>query len=85
MIPAFAPYSDACVRPSDRRSHPRVPPHELSWIREVRLKYGPRVSLVDLSQGGAALQTDVRLRPGSELVIEIVGSSVQAVPFRVLR
>ncbi len=57
----------------------------MSWIREVRLKYGPRVSLVDLSDGGALVQTDVRLRPGAELVIEIVGAQVHAVPFRVLR
>lgn len=85
MIPVLAPESDVVVRPPDRRSHPRVPTGELSWIREVRLKYGPRVSLIDLSDGGALVQTDVRLRPGSELVIEIVGPSVHAVPFRVLR
>jgi hypothetical protein len=69
----------------DRRTHPRLAPSELAWIREVRLKYGPKVSLIDLSTGGALLQTDVRLRPGSDLVIEIVGSRVEAVPFRVLR
>jgi hypothetical protein len=51
----------------------------------VRLKFGPKVSLIDLSTGGALLQTDVRLRPGSDLVIEIVGSRIEAVPFRVLR
>jgi hypothetical protein len=69
----------------DRRTHPRLAPSELAWIREVRLKYGPKVSLIDLSTGGALLQTDVRLRPGSDLVIEIVGSRIEAVPFRVLR
>jgi hypothetical protein len=69
----------------DRRTHPRLPPSELVWIREVRLKYGPKVSLIDLSTGGALLQTEVRLRPGSDLVVEIVGSRVEAVPFRVLR
>lgn len=69
----------------DRRIHPRQPPSELSWIREVRFKQGPRVSLIDLSPGGALLQTDVRLRPGSDLVIEIVGPRVESVPFRVLR
>ena len=69
----------------DRRTHPRLAPSEMAWIREVRLKYGPKVSLIDLSTGGALLQTDVRLRPGSDLVIEIVGSRVEAVPFRVLR
>jgi hypothetical protein len=70
---------------NDRRTHPRLPPSELAWIREVRLKYGPKVSLIDLSTGGALLQTDVRLRPGSDLVIEIIGSRIEAVPFRVLR
>jgi hypothetical protein len=69
----------------DRRTHPRLAPSELAWIREVRLKFGPKVSLIDLSTGGALLQTDVRLRPGSDLVIEIVGSRIEAVPFRVLR
>jgi hypothetical protein len=69
----------------NRRTHARLAPSELTWIREVRLKYGPRVSLIDLSPGGALLQTDVRLRPGTDLVIEIVGARVEAVPFRVLR
>ena len=70
---------------SDRRTHERLAPSKLGWIREVRLKYGPRVSLIDLSSGGALLQTDVRLRPGTDMVIEIVGSRIEAVPIRVLR
>lgn len=69
----------------ERRIHMRLGPEELSWIREVRLKYGPKVSLIDLSPGGALLQTDVRLRPGSDMVLEIVGARVEAVPMRVLR
>ena len=85
MIAVAAPDVSVPASARDRRSHPRVSPDELSWIREVRLKYGPRVSLVDLSDGGALVQTDVRLRPGAELVIEIVGAQVHAVPFRVLR
>ena len=85
MIAVAAPDVGVPASVRDRRSHPRVSPDELSWIREVRLKYGPRVSLVDLSDGGALVQTDVRLRPGAELVIEIVGAQVHAVPFRVLR
>lgn len=75
--------ADASAR--DRRTHERLAPGELAWIREVRLKYGPRVSLIDLSTGGALLQTDVRLRPGTDMVIEIVGSRIAAVPIRVLR
>lgn len=69
----------------DRRIHERLEPSALGWIREVRLKYGPRVSLIDLSSGGALLQTNVRLRPGTDMVIEIIGNSVQTIPIRVLR
>ncbi len=69
----------------DRRIHERLEPSALGWIREVRLKYGPRVSLIDLSSGGALLQTNLRLRPGTDMVIEIIGNSVQTIPIRVLR
>src|SRR4051794_10217605 len=82
LDPAVSLATDAAA---NRRSHVRLPPSELAWIREVRLKYGPRVSLIDLSAGGALLQTDVRLRPGTDMVIEIIGSEVEAVPFRVVR
>src|SRR4051812_15127520 len=85
VIAAVAPELEMAATAEDRRSYLRVPADQLSWIREVRLKYGPRVSLVDVSDGGALVQTDVRLRPGAELVMEIVGSQVHAVPFRVLR
>jgi hypothetical protein len=85
MIATVAPELDRAATAADRRTHLRVPADQLSWIREVRLKYGPRVSLVDVSDGGALVQTDVRLRPGAELVLEIVGPQVHAVPFRVLR
>ena len=69
----------------ERRSYTRVPAAELSWIREVRLKYGPPVSLVDLSAGGALLRSEIQLRPGTVRVMEIVGHGVDVVPFRVLR
>ena len=69
----------------DRRTHRRLAPAELAWIREARLKYGPAVSLIDLSPGGALVQTNVPLRPGTDLVIEIVGPRIETVPFRVLR
>jgi hypothetical protein len=71
--------------PSDRRAFARTPATELAWIREVRLKYGPLVSLVDLSPGGALLRTRVQLRPGTVQVLEIVGPEIETVPFRVLR
>jgi len=51
------------------------------------LKYGPAVTLVDLSQGGAQIETtNFRLQPGSAVVFEIAGGDADlAVPSRVLR
>lgn len=69
----------------DRRTHARMPVTQLEWVREVRLKYGPPVSLVDLSEGGALIQSSVQLRPGTTQVLEIVAHRVEIVPSRVLR
>lgn len=70
---------------AERRTHDRRPPAELRWIREVRLKYGPPVALVNLSPGGVLLHSPSQLRPGVSMVLEIVTNRVEAVPFRVLR
>ncbi len=40
----------------DRRSSIRRTLSELSWLTQVRLKYGPTVSLIDLSAGGAQIE-----------------------------
>jgi hypothetical protein len=70
---------------SDRRAHPRLEARELSWLRTSRLKYGPSVRLIDLSAGGALLESDVQLRPGSNLSLELDGASHLVVPLRVIR
>jgi hypothetical protein len=71
---------------SDRRAYPRLAARELSWLRTARLAQGASISLVDLSAGGALLETEEPLKPGSVLTLEISGSSFEAsVPFRVLR
>jgi hypothetical protein len=70
---------------SDRRAHPRLGAQELSWLRTSRLKYGPSVRLIDLSVGGALLESDVQLRPGSNLALELDGASHLVVPLRVIR
>ena len=53
----------------------------------ARLKYGPALSLLDLSTGGAQIETSsYRLQPGSTVVVEIAaGSDTFFVPSRVLR
>jgi len=72
---------------SDRRAHRRMVVSELSWLNHVRLKYGPQVSLIDLSSRGAQIETSsYPLQPGSTVVIELaVGERSCAVPAQVLR
>jgi hypothetical protein len=70
----------------DRRSYPRRAGSEIEWLRGVRLKAGPEVSLVDISRGGALVEADVQLRPGAHSALEIVSiASGIEIPFEVLR
>src|SRR5688500_10775057 len=69
----------------DRRAYQRLRDGELEWIRSARLG-GKSVSLVDLSAGGALLDSPVLLRPDSLLTLQLSGRGVEtAVEFRVLR
>ena len=72
---------------ADRRAHKRHRADEVAALDRVRLKFGPAVTLVDLSQGGAQIETaNFRLQPGSAVVFEIAGGDIDlAVPSRVLR
>jgi hypothetical protein len=71
----------------DRRVHERRLASELAWLSQVRIKYGPDVSLIDLSAGGAQIEIDGHaLRPGSNVVIEIMGGGrATTIPAQVLR
>jgi hypothetical protein len=78
----------ASSRGSDRRIHARLTPIELQRSLSARLKYGEDVTLVDLSEGGALLETSKILRPDTDLVLEILDSrtrDVTQVVSRVLR
>ena len=56
-------------------------------MSKVRLKYGPSVTLVDLSSGGAQIETiNFRLQPGSTVVVELAGQDGEvSVAAQVLR
>src|SRR5436190_18944960 len=72
---------------SERRAHRRLTISELSWLNHARVKYGPDVSLIDLSAGGAQVETtSYALQPGTAMVIELAaGERTWPVPARVLR
>jgi hypothetical protein len=72
---------------AERRAHRRLTVSELSWLSHARIKYGPDVSLIDLSVGGAQIETTSNPpQPGSTVVIELAaGERTWPVPARVLR
>ena len=72
---------------AERRAHRRLTIAELSWLRYARIKYGPDVSLIDLSVGGAQIETtSYPPQPGSTVVIELAaGERTWPVPALVLR
>ncbi|MGH9372254.1 MAG: DUF6982 domain-containing protein [Vicinamibacterales bacterium] len=70
----------------DRRAHERLMARELEWLKSIRLKSGGSVSLIDLSAGGALIETRTPLRPGSTTVVTISGRGVvETASLRVLR
>jgi hypothetical protein len=56
----------------DRRAHVRVRPVQLDRPMLARLKPGPLLTLIDVSAGGALIQTPARLTPGAHVLIEFL-------------
>jgi len=70
----------------DRRAHRRHRDQELRWIKRARLNGRHAVSIVDLSVGGALVDSPVPLRPDSLLTLQIDGRDFdKSIPLRVLR
>jgi len=70
----------------NRRAHERLMGQDLEWLKSVRLQFGPSLSLVDLSAGGALVESSAALRPGSTAALTITGRGVvETATFRVLR
>ena len=67
--------------------HRRLTLAEVPFVSKVRIKYGPAVKLIDLSPGGAQIETiNFRLQPGSTVVVEIASREGElSIPAQVLR
>lgn len=70
----------------DRRSSARFPRSMLTWLEVARLKFGSQVGVVDLSAGGALIESSMPLKPGAIHSLELAGGSKPVVAkFGVLR
>ncbi len=56
----------------ERRASPRRPASEVTFLKSVRLLAGPDVRLVDVSRGGALLESDTPLPPGTRICLRLV-------------
>lgn len=84
LVRSFIDHADS-ARAVDRRLHTRRSTAELPWLDAARLRYGPSVEVIDLSHGGAQIETPgYQLQPGSTVVVEINGTGL-VVPAQVVR
>ena len=59
----------------ERRRAIRRKRADLSWLRTLWLRPGFDAALVNLSTGGALVETPNRLRPGARTVLRLIGTS----------
>jgi hypothetical protein len=64
--------ADERKRIGDRRTSPRLPPSAIPALKGVKLVAGPEVKLINISRGGALIESDSRLAPGSNLCLRLV-------------
>jgi len=70
----------------ERRASPRLPPSAIPSLKGVKLVAGPEVRLVNISRGGALIESEARLSPGSNLCLRLVtAESVYLLKGQVLR
>lgn len=79
-------YGTPGLSAEDRRVHTRYAATQLLCLQVARIKNGPQVRVVDLSEGGVLLETDTHMHRGSSGLLELVGESRETLcSFRVLR
>jgi hypothetical protein len=70
----------------EKRSSPRLPPSAIAALKSARIVAGPEVVLINISRGGALIETEARLMPGSTANIRLVAAdAVFLIRGRVLR
>ena len=73
-------------RAAERRRHVRRPATDLAWLRAARLRPGLDAAVVDLSPGGALVETATRLRPRMKTVLQLTADGGEVrVPGEVVR
>jgi hypothetical protein len=70
---------------TDRRDTARVDPGHTPWRRSALLRPGQDITVVNLSAGGALVESASRMMPGTRTELQLSGSSRQVVRGRIER
>ena len=69
----------------ERRSAPRVAPHHTRWRNDALLRPGQDVTIIDVSAGGALLESRGRMYPGARAELQLLGDSKRMLRGRIAR
>jgi hypothetical protein len=69
----------------ERRETTRVPPEATPWPRAALLRPGLDVLLLDVSRGGALIESSNPINPGTRTELQLLGSSRRGVRGRIDR
>lgn len=70
---------------TDRRRQARAQPEEMGWRRLALLRPGQDVELLNLSPGGALVESPFRMTPGMPTELQLSGPSRRAIRGRLDR
>jgi hypothetical protein len=70
---------------TERRDTARVDPEQTPWRRAALLRPGQDIAVVNLSGGGALVESATRMMPGTRTELQLSGSSRQVVRGRIER
>jgi len=56
----------------DRRQHPRRSPEADETLSQMRLRTGSSLAVIDVSDGGALVEGEARVRPGTHVEVHVV-------------
>ena len=57
---------------SERRNWARVDPSAVPFLKAVRFNYGKEVRVIDISQGGILVETEVRLQVQGKISLKVI-------------
>jgi hypothetical protein len=83
---ALAEPPDVALSGRERRIHTRLSGDDLRGLRLLRMKGGPELQILDLSRGGALLESRIQMKPGATVTFELnLHHNLIEIPSEVLR